>query len=270
MLMIKQQYKTPTVFRNMAMKKCLAPLMFVLLMAGAVSASAQEKSADQWQYDFEAYFWMPQMDITTASGTDITLTFKDLLQNLDMAGMFDFGAQKGKWSMNADFIYMNLGAKEEISGEIIGHPVTLDVDIDLRSFISTVHGGYQVAVNDKNQLDVIAGIRYLYIRIPLEFDLNENRTRKVTLGGSDEDKWDGIVGLQGVRTINDKWYFDYYGDIGAGESDLTFQTKLGFGYHFNKFTGTFGFRYLRWNFDKKGGLANMYVIGPYVGAKWIW
>ena len=92
----------------------------------------------------------------------------------------------------------------------------------------------------------------------------------MTLGGSDQDKWDGIVGLQGVRTINDKWYFNYYGDIGAGESDLTFQTKLGFGYQFNKFTGTFGFRYQRWNFDDKGDLDNLYVIGPYVGAKWTW
>jgi hypothetical protein len=264
------QQKTLAIFSNEAMRKCLAPLVFVLLMVGAASASAQEKSADQWQYDFEVYGWLPQIDITSVIGGDIKLTLKDLLQNLDMMAMFDFGARKNKWSMHADVIYLNLGAKEEISGEIIGHPVSLGVDVDLRGFISTVHGGYQVVVNDKNQMDVIAGIRYLYLRLPLEFNLGD-RTRKVTLGGSDEDKWDGIVGLQGVRTINDKWYFDYYGDIGAGESDLTFQTKLGFGYHFNKFTGTFGFRYLRWNFDdKKGDLENMYVIGPYVGAKWAW
>ena len=41
-----------------------------------------------------------------------------------------------------------------------------------------------------------------------------------------------------------------------------------FGYHFNKFTGTFGFRYLKWNLKKKTGLDNLSVIGPYVGAKW--
>ncbi len=263
------QQKTLAIFRNTAMRKCLAPLVFVLLMAGAASASAQEKSADQWQYDFEVYGWLPQLDITTATGGEITLTLKDLLKNMDMMAMFDFGARKDKWSMNADFIYLNLGAKEEISGEIINRPVTLNVDVDLRAVISSIHGGYQIAVNDKNQLDVIAGIRYLYIRVPLEFDLGD-RTRKVTLGGSDDAKWDGIVGLQGVRTINDKWYFDYYGDIGTGDSDLTWQTKLGFGYHFNKFTGTFGFRYLRWNFDEKGDLDNLYIIGPYVGAKWTW
>jgi hypothetical protein len=38
--------------------------------------------------------------------------------------------------------------------------------------------------------------------------------------------------------------------------------------HFNKFTGTFGFRYLRWNFDSSSDLENLRVIGPYVGARW--
>jgi len=37
-----------------------------------------------------------------------------------------------------------------------------------------------------------------------------------------------------------------YADIGAGrKTELTWQAKIGGGYHFNKFTGTFGFRYLR-------------------------
>jgi hypothetical protein len=253
------------VFRKVAMQKCLAPLLIVLLMVGATSALAQENTSDQWQYDFEVYGWLPQIDLTTTTDVNITLTLKDLLKNLDMMAMFDFGARKDKWSMNADIIYLNLGAKKDITGKIIEHPVTLEADVDLRAFISTVHGGYQIAGNDKNQLDVIGGIRYLYIRVPLEFDLGD-RTRKVILGGN--GNWNGIVGLQGVRTINDKWYFNYYGDIGTGDADITWQTKLGFGYHFNKFTGTFGFRYLRWNFDKKADLDNLYVIGPYVGAKW--
>ena len=265
--MNKTQKNTLAIFSNAVMKKCLAPLVSVLLMVGTASAAAQEKTSDQWQYDFEVYGWLPQINITTAPGDDLTWTLGDLLSNLDMMAMVDFGARKNKWSMSADIIYLNLGKTEEISGDIINHPVSLEVDLDLRAVISTVHGGYQVTVNDKNQLDVIGGIRYLYLRVPLEFSLND-RTKRVTLGGN--GNWDGIVGLQGVRTINDKWYFDYYGDMGAGDSKFTWQTKLGFGYHFNKFTGTFGFRYLKWNLKKKTGLDDLSVIGPYVGAKWTW
>ena len=260
----KQQ--TFIIFSNAVMQKCMAPLLIALLIAGSNSAVAQEKTSDQWQYDFEVYGWLPQIDITTATGGDLTWTLSELLSHLDMMAMFDFGARKNKWSMSADFIYLNLGKKDEIIGDIIGgHPVSLEGDLDLRAVISTVHGGYQVAENDNNQLDVIGGIRYLWIKVPVEFDLGD-RTNKVILGG--HGNWDGIVGLQGVRTINDKWYFDYYGDLGGGDSKFTWQTKLGFGYHFKKFTGTFGFRYLKWNLEKKTGLDDLSVIGPYVGAKW--
>jgi hypothetical protein len=33
-------------------------------------------------------------------------------------------------------------------------------------------------------------------------------------------------------------------------------------------TGTFGFRYLRFDFKKDATLADLVAIGPYVGAKW--
>ena len=54
--------------------------------------------------------------------------------------------------------------------------------------------------------------------MPQTFTIKENSSKKVTLGGH---HWDGVVGLMGVKTINDKWYFDYYGDVGAGDSKLT-------------------------------------------------
>ena len=67
--MRKPQHKSLALFSKAAMQKCLAPLVFVLLMFGAASASAQERSADQWQYDFEVYGWLPQIDITTTGGS---------------------------------------------------------------------------------------------------------------------------------------------------------------------------------------------------------
>ena len=56
----------------------------------------------------------------------------------------------------------------------------------------------------------------------------------------------------------------------SGDVKITWQAKVGFGYHFNKFTGTFGFRYLRWNFGSSSDLDNLRIIGPYVGARWTW
>ena len=87
----------------------------------------------------------------------------------------------------------------------------------------------------------------------------------MTLGGH---TWDGVIGMRGKTTLNEKWYMDYYADLGTGDSKLTYQAKVGFGYQFKKLTGTFGFRYLRWNFSSSSQLDNLRVIGPYVGAKW--
>jgi hypothetical protein len=181
--------------------------------------------------------------------------------------MVDFGARKDKWSFGADVIYLHIGVHvQETTGGPFGRPETLDVNVTLKGFISTLHAGYQIAGNDKYQLDVIAGARYLDLNLPLSIDIDD-KSISHDPGGS---TWDGIVGVSGVTTLNDQWYVDYYGDIGTGDSDLTWQARVGGGYKFKKFTGTFGFRYLRWNFDKKAELDNLRVIGPYVGAKWFW
>ena len=250
------------------LRKILFSLVLFVLSAPVIAAetgSTDGASSGEWEKYFEVYGWMPQLNITTADGTGVKLTLGDLLKNLDMLAMFDFGARKDKWSVAMDVIYMNLGAKETISGSILDHPEDVDVNIDMRSFISTVNAGYQISSSDTNRLDFIGGVRYLYIRMPVDVDLTDNLTKSARPSGH---SWNGIVGLEGVRTINDNWYFDYYADVGTGQADLTWQTKLGFGYNFNKWTGTFGFRYLRFDFSDGDAFKDMDVIGPYLGAKW--
>jgi hypothetical protein len=254
------------------MKQIWTILAVVLMAASSTVALAADPAADEtasseWQYDFEIYGWLPNIYVTTASQDHITLTLWDLISNLNWMTMVDFGARKDKWSFGADVIYLHIGDHvQETTGGPFGRPETLDVNVTLKGFISTLSGGYQIAGNDRYQLDIIAGARYLDLELPLTIDIDD-KPESVDPGGS---TWDGVIGMSGVTTLNDQWYVDYYGDIGTGDSDLTWQTRVGAGYKFKKFTGTFGLRYLRWNFDKKAELDNMRVIGPYVGAKWFW
>jgi hypothetical protein len=143
--------------------------------------------------------------------------------------------------------------------------VDLEADLDLRALPVTAFAGYQLTESEKSRTDIIGGVRYLYIRLPIEISVGDQIENSLT---EHVITWDGIVGLQGKSKINDQWYFDYYGDIGAGQSKLTWQAKAGFGYHFNKWTATFGYRYLRWNFEDSEILKNLTIVGPYVGAKW--
>jgi len=240
-------------------------LLAAFLLFVSAPVAAQEKSSDEWQYEFQLNGWLPTIKPTPPSGETLNWSLSDLLSNLDMMAQFSGGARKGKWSMAADFLYLNLGDKRTISGEIIHQPVEVEADLDLRALPFTVTAGYQVAENEKSRIDIIGGVRYIYIRVPITLSLGDQLLKLTT---PKIITWDGIVGLQGKTTINDQWYFDYYGDIGTGQSDITWQIKAGFGYNFNKWTALFGYRHLRWDYESGTDLEDLTITGPYIAAKW--
>jgi hypothetical protein len=236
------------------------------LSINATTAFAQEKSPDDWQYDFEVYFWLPTIQPTTFNGTNLNWSLSDLLRNLDMMAMFNGNARKGKWSLGGDFIYLNLGDTRVINADFVGHPREFVADLDLRALPFTAFAGYQIAESQRNSTDIIGGIRYIYIRIPVKIEgkiIDKSLVPKVIT-------WDGIAGFRGQTEINDQWYFDYYADVGTGQSKITYQGKVGFGYRFNKWTGTFGYRYLHWNYKSDELLDHLSIYGPYIGAKFSW
>ena len=247
-------------------------LTALVLLASTPVAANEEVTSSEWKKTFEVYGWLPNIYITSAEQDHITLTLGDLVSNLKFMAMLDFGVQKDKWSMGADTIYMHIGGSgETVSSRPIGDPIDIDVSVGMRAFISTFGGGYQFFGDNGHELHGVFGARYLYIKVPIEIDaVAEIGPEEGINLNPGVHNWDGIVGLRGKSTINEKWYTNYYLDIGAGDSKFTWQTKVGFGYQFNKFTGTFGFRYLKWDFGNSSDLDNLTVIGPYVGARWNW
>jgi hypothetical protein len=159
---------------------------------------------------------------------------------------------------------VNLGKNITREGAVL--PGDVEEKIDMRAFTNTTRVGYRVGGDHASPISLFGSVRYLYLKVSAEFDKDNIGDKEILESGHN---WSGLVGFEGRKTLNDKWYMNYYADIGVGgKTDLTWQAKIGGGYHFNKFTGTFGFRYLRWNFDSSSDLENLRVIGPYVGAKW--
>jgi hypothetical protein len=244
----------------------MAASLTVALTANAatVDKTDEEAAASEWKKSFELYFWLPRIYINTADDSDyFKLTLSDILRNLNFMTMIDFNAQKDKWSMGADMIYVHLTDKITTDS----HPILDDpkVHIGMRAFISTFGGSYQFFDKGRTELSALAGVRYLYIRLPIEFDIDGDESFGVDLGGHN---WNGVIGMRGKTTFNDKLYMDYYADLGTGQAKNTYQIKLGGGYRLKYFTFTGGFRYLRFNFDSSSDLDNLRVIGPYIGAKW--
>lgn len=247
----------------------LAAAVFALSFSLAQAAD-DPASAENWQFGGEIYLWGAGIGGETSAGDDIDISFSDLLKNLDMAFMGSLAARKGKWTLFTDVIYLNVSDDKSrtTTADLIDRPVTAKLDVGLKAWVVTAAGAYAVHESDRTRLDVLAGGRYLWVKPDLEFRIEEVgpfgpwRQRVA----ESEDFLDAIVGVRGKTELSDKWYLTYYGDIGTGDSDLTWQLLAGFNYRFSKVDATFGYRYMKWKFDDFT-LDNLNLSGPYAGVK---
>ena len=219
--------------------------------------------SDSWKYTASLNLFMAGIGGETADGGDIDISFSDILDNLDMTVMGTFGAQKGKWGLLADVIYLNIS--EDVNVPINLDPPVSITNVEMKSWIVTPMVTYRVMEEEQLTLDLAAGARYLYIKIPLEFN-------NVVTDSPSGDVWDAIVGVRGQYKIDEKWYMPFHFDVGAGDTDMTWQAFAGVGYKYESFDLIAGYRYLEWDFDDgdRGGevLNDLTVDGPIIGLKW--
>jgi len=242
--------------------KCL--LISMLLLA-ATAVSAQEESADQWQSDVQVYLWGATIKAHTATGEPVVLTFGDIVSDLDFVVMTTLGTRKNKFSMLADVIYMNISDSQRHKGEFLGQPVSGKLEVSLTNWVINLVGGYNLVDSGKNVFDIAAGARYLDAEVEATLKVNDLK-KKIT---SEDQIWDGVVGFKGRHYYPDGYYFNYYADVGGGDSRYTFQGVANFAYDYKKFTGIVGYRYLKWDFGNgSDALDDLVIHGPYVSAKW--
>jgi hypothetical protein len=146
---------------------------------------------------------------------------------------------------------------------IIGRLATV-IDAELKAFISTLGGAYSVLETESTRLNLLAGVRYLWLDGELKFDIDSLIKEKVSDSGHN---WDGIVGLRGKTDLNEKRYLTYYADVGAGDSDLTWQARAAISYRFDKVDAVVGYRYLDYDFDDSQVFDDLNLGGPFAGVK---
>ncbi len=240
----------------------LALLGLAIVLMGSQPARSEETSGDNWEFSASAYMWGASIGGDTAAGGDIDIDFSDLLDNMNFAFMGSFGANKGKWGFLTDVIYMDV---EDDDNDVLGPGLTLS-DVELKAWIVTPMITYRVLQSDRVELNILAGARYLYLKAELEIE-------PLPKSSNSGDVWDGIVGIRGSIVVNKKWYMPFHFDIGAGDTDLTWQAFGGIGYKFSSFDLVASYRYLKWEFDDddKGGdtFNDLDISGPMVGMKFV-
>jgi hypothetical protein len=275
--------KNPRTIRQLS-----ASTAFVAIVAGALApapASAQELS-DDLKFRGSIYLWTPTIsgtvDLPRNNKADFDLPFHKVWDSLKMGGMANIEAQKGRWGGFADFIFLNLGAAaatsrdRAIDGVPVPATVNLNTSLDLKSVISTFAGSYRVQAEPARSLDVVAGVRYLWMNVELNHSLNVDfgpftgPTRSGSRKGS-ATTWDGIVGVKGREAFGDRleWFIPYYADIGAGGSRHTYQASVGIGHTFSWGEAVASWRYLTWK-QPEDVIDKLTVNGPQFAVAFRW
>ena len=249
-------------------------------------AFAQDASSNDWQFRASAYGYFPDVSSTaslpTGASANIDLEADDLIEHTDSAFMGMFEAQHGRFGAFVDAMYFNIGNSVNDSNSISiggGTPlppgVTVDGNFDLKMWVLTLAGNYRVFESSNATVDLFGGARMLDIDTSFRYAFNTDigpfsgPLRQGSASGSMQN-WDVIVGSKGRYAFgtNNRWYVQYYADVGAGDSDLTWQVFGGVGRSFGPVDVTLGYRHLAYEFGNDSPIEDLSFDGPVIGASY--
>lgn len=237
-------------------------LSFMVLLFPAQQVHASE--SDGWQFMAEAYFWGASVNGDTASGSDISIDIDDLVDDLNLGFMGVLGVKKGKWGFLVDTIYLDVSDNTNVAIGSVG----VNTNVGLEGWVVTPVATYEFFRSGETSINVIAGARYLDLSTDIDLrNADPNSTqfnRKLSDSGSN---WDGIVGVKGNLFLNDNWFIPFSADVGAGDSEFTWQFFGGLGYRFNRVDILAGYRYLSWEFDDSDVFDDLNFSGLAAGVR---
>lgn len=235
-------------------------VIFATALAGSVAATPVF-AQDGWDFTGLIYLWGAGLGGESTTGQDIDVSFSDILDNLDFGIMGSLEARNGRWAIFGDAIYLSISDDQ---GATAGPGIPVTVDADIKGFVFTSGVGYDFVQMGTYSLNGFGGLRYLNMDTQVTLE---------ALGGSrrlndDFTNWDGIVGLRGRYEMSPNWDLIYYGDVGTGDSDLTWQAALSVDRKFDNWTLSIGYRHLEWqDLDNSSTLKDLDFSGPFAGAK---
>jgi hypothetical protein len=253
----------------------------------AAQTPPSEPIPGAWRFGASLYGYLPSVSGTSSAPADsggnrINVNLAELL-DLEFTVMGSFDAHNGRWGVFTDFIYLNYGGSKQQSRDFtigrIGIPAgtTADLDLDFKGWVWTLGGQYRVYSDPALTMDALAGVRLLEVRTTTRWSISGNLGPIAPSGrtGTSEDKTselDGIVGIKGRTRLGSsgRWTLPFYLDVGAGDSDLTWQAAAGvsYGFKWGELTGMW--RYLAYDLKPGRSLEDLKFNGPLIGATFRW
>lgn len=261
---------------NSRLRLTTAAMVFALGFATAsVRAQAPGSQSGEWQYEFTPYLWMAGLKGTvgigslTASGIEVS--FSDILDMFEFGLMGTFEARKGKWGLLADAMYLKVSdsaVRQATVGPGLGlgpgpATITANVNFELVNQMYQFAGAYRFS-EGPTAWDAVGGVRYNYLKPEIQLVGTATGTH---IRSRTEDWWDAFAGLRVKHVLSPRWTVVGYVDIGAGESDSTWQFLAGLNYDSSKSTSVkIGYRHYAVDYSKGDFRYDMETAGPYIGV----
>jgi hypothetical protein len=279
-----------TMLRTKSRLALIATLAATALLL-PLRASAQAAS-DKWNFSLAPYLWLPGISGTlnygppSAGGATpkVSVDADKILEAFDFGLMLEGEARKGRWLIGADLIYIKLsGANSGIrevdfsgpGGQVtVANSVSGGADVKLESTVFTLVGGYALLQEPHATLYAIGGLRYVGIDATTSWNLSGTITGPLgstafARSGSatkSENIVDGIIGVRGRFNLGgSNWFVPYHLDIGAGDSEKTYQAVLGVGHSFKWGEAYLSYRYLYYDMGSDKLLRDFAFSGPALG-----
>ncbi len=235
-------------------------------------AGAPEAQAGEWKWEIVPYAWMADVGVDISlNETDIgtTVDFSDVIEKLDFAVLFHFEGHKGRGGLFVDVAYLSVSDDQTTSG---GPPIPAGtiINTELDQLVSEAGGIYRLT-GDEQGLELLFGARVLDLSLDVSFDFPATSMLADRSRSGDKTLFDGFVGLRYRDDISDRWLWSIRGDVGGGDTDLTWQGVLTFGAKLGKNrnkTLYLAYRHLAYEFEAgTSGITDRDVefTGPAVG-----
>lgn len=263
------------------------------VLAVALAIAAPQALAEDWKFSVTPYLWLPSLSGDSifefpdnGSRLALDISSKDILSNLDFALLVAADARKGRLSVFSDLIFMDLGNEKSAiksvdfssgggafgatAGSVNGTAKT-----SVSAMVLTAGVGLNVGSNPAGSTDLFVGARYADLNVDVDWTLSASvsgpgagQTFPATGSVDASDSvLDALVGIRGRASLGGNWFMPYYADVGAGDSDLTWQALVGVGYAYRWGDVVLAYRYLDYDFGKPvASLENLSLSGVALGA----
>lgn len=233
-------------------------LLTVLLLIMAMPVGAQQ--ADSMQWSITPYIWGSHTSVDLEfRGNDLggdSISFNDLLDQLDSAVMIHVEGGRGSWSTFADLTYLETSDTEE-------RPL-LTVDTDSETTVLDVGVAYWPA-GVGSTWNLFGGVRYSGFddRYRFGFEGEELATRRNT-----NDYYDALIGFRYRFEFSPRWSLATHADVSFGDSEGTYLLRAMFAYTVGKRQKNrilFGYQYKQAEFRDSDLRTDFSYYGPLAG-----